>query len=163
MISAGSLNTEAASAADLSLQADAITDDLLSQVTVEAVLQQQAQQEEARQKRSVAAQQVQSAGSKDSGTTEADKVDLITDAVMQLLMEELTADLVPSVPAVYSEGSAGQPGMHEAKVMISGSGICFNSALRWNFAPPPSESCPCMSPSLSHSAYGITHMINVFT
>ena len=150
MISAGSLNTEAASAADLSLQADAITDDLLSQVTVEAVLQQQAQQaqqEEARQKRSVAAQQAQSAGSKDSGTTEADKVDLITDAVMQLLMEELTADLVPSVPAVYSEESAGQPGVNEAKVMIVESDRGFDSALRWNFAPPPSESCPCMSPN----------------
>ncbi|CAE7947347.1 ARF1 [Symbiodinium sp. KB8] len=81
----------------LARQADAVAEELLQQVTAEAVLE----QHEAARRR--AAQQ--SAQSPGEASRDGDAVDTITDEVLQLLMQELADELMPS------EGDAGQPGV----------------------------------------------------
>ena len=69
-------------------------------MTAEAVLE----QHEARQARRRAAAQ-QSTPEASGGAIGGDTVDTITDEVLQLLMQELADELMPS------EGDAGQPGV----------------------------------------------------
>ncbi|CAE7554473.1 TTN [Symbiodinium necroappetens] len=86
--------------------ADAVAEELLQQVTAEAVLE----QHEAARRR--AAQQ--SAQSPGEASRDGDAVDTITDEVLQLLMQELADELMPS------EGDAGQPGVELQAAFYSG-------------------------------------------